>query len=74
MTRERQCHTPQTTAPVNEAYLFKEGDQVQLNVRSAQVILAALLLMIFGQTLYAQNNGRWIYLGESNVDGNTDHD
>jgi hypothetical protein len=46
-----------------------------VSIRKAfQVILAALLLTIFGQTLYAQNNGRWIYLGESNVDGNTDHD
>jgi len=39
-----------------------------------QVILAALLLTIFGQALYAQGNGRWVYLGEANVDGNADHD
>jgi hypothetical protein len=46
-----------------------------VSIRKAlQVILAALLLTIFGQNLYAQNNGRWVYLGESNVDGNTDHD
>jgi hypothetical protein len=38
------------------------------------MILAALLLTIFGQALYAQNYSRWEYLGESNVDGNTDHD
>jgi hypothetical protein len=31
-------------------------------------------LTIFGQVIYAQNNGRWVYLGESNVDGYTDHD
>jgi hypothetical protein len=42
--------------------------------KALQVILASLLLTIFGQALYAQNYGRWIYLGESNVDGNTDHD
>jgi hypothetical protein len=42
--------------------------------KALQVILASLLLMIFGQALYAQDNGRWVYLGESNVDGNTDHD
>ena len=39
-----------------------------------QVILAALLLTIFGQALYAQGNGRWVYLGEANVDGSADHD
>lgn len=42
--------------------------------KALQIILAALLLAIFGQTLYAQNYGRWIYLGESNVDGKVDHD
>jgi hypothetical protein len=42
--------------------------------KALQVILAALLLTIFGQAIYAQNNGRWVYLGESNVDGSTDHD
>src|SRR5262245_9696750 len=42
--------------------------------KALQVILAALLLTIFGQAIYGQNNGRWVYLGESNVDGNTDHD
>ena len=42
--------------------------------KALQVILASLLLTIFGQAIYAQNNGRWVYLGESNVDGNTDHD
>src|SRR4030095_16658715 len=46
-----------------------------MSARNAlQVILASLLLTIFGQVIYAQNNGRWVYLGESNVDGNTDHD
>jgi hypothetical protein len=42
--------------------------------KALQVILAALLLTIFGQALYAQGNGRWVYLGEANVDGNADHD
>jgi hypothetical protein len=42
--------------------------------KALRVILAAVLLTIFGQALYAQNYGRWVYLGESNVDGNTDHD
>src|SRR5215471_17102905 len=42
--------------------------------KALQVILASLLLTIFGQALYAQNYGRWVYLGESNVDGNNDHD
>ena len=42
--------------------------------KALQVILASLLLTIFGQAIYAQNNGRWVYLGESNVDGNSDHD
>jgi hypothetical protein len=37
--------------------------------KALQVILAALLLTIFGQALYAQNYGRWVYLGEANVDG-----
>jgi hypothetical protein len=42
--------------------------------KALRVVLAALLLTIFGQAFYAQNNGRRAYLGESNVDGNTDHD
>src|SRR2546428_13473886 len=42
--------------------------------KALQVILATFLLMVFGQALYAQNNGRWVYLGEANVDGNADHD
>jgi hypothetical protein len=42
--------------------------------KALQVIIASLLLTIFGQALYAQNDGRWVYLGESNVDGKTDHD
>jgi hypothetical protein len=42
--------------------------------KALQAISCALLLTIFGQALYAQNYGRWIYLGESNVDGNADHD
>jgi hypothetical protein len=42
--------------------------------KALQVISCALLLTIFGQALYAQNYGRWIYLGESNVDGTNDHD
>jgi hypothetical protein len=42
--------------------------------KTLQMILAAIILTIFGQALYAQNYGRWVYLGESNVDGNTDHD
>ena len=42
--------------------------------KALQVILASLLLTVFGQALYAQNYGRWVYLGESNVDGNNDHD
>jgi hypothetical protein len=42
--------------------------------KALQVILASLLLTIFVQAIYAQNNGRWVYLGESNVDGSTDHD
>jgi hypothetical protein len=42
--------------------------------KALQVILASLLLTIFWQAIYAQNNGRWVYLGESNVDGSTDHD
>jgi hypothetical protein len=42
--------------------------------KALQVISCALLLTIFGQALYAQNYGRWIYLGESNVDGTADHD
>jgi hypothetical protein len=42
--------------------------------KALQSILAALLLTIFGQALYAQGNGRWVYLGEANVDGNADHD
>jgi hypothetical protein len=37
-------------------------------------VLASFLLLIFGQALYAQNSGRWIYLGEANVDGSADHD
>jgi hypothetical protein len=46
-----------------------------VNMRKAlQVIITALSLTILGQTLYAQNNGRWVYLGEANVDGNVDHD
>jgi Protein of unknown function (DUF2541) len=32
------------------------------------------ILMIFGSASYAQRYDRWIYLGESNVDGNVDHD
>jgi hypothetical protein len=39
-----------------------------------QLILAALLLTIFGQSLYAQRKANWEYLGESNVDGVADHD
>ena len=39
-----------------------------------RVVLASLLLTIFGQALYAQNYGRWVYLGEANVDGSADHD
>ena len=42
--------------------------------KALQVILAALLLTTFGQALYAQNYGRWVFLGEANVDGNADHD
>jgi hypothetical protein len=42
--------------------------------KAFQVILAALSLTILGQTLYAQNYGRWVYLGEANVDGSADHD
>jgi hypothetical protein len=42
--------------------------------KALQVVLASFLLMIFGQALYAQNYGRWVYLGEANVDGNADHD
>jgi hypothetical protein len=42
--------------------------------KALQVILSALLLTILGQVLYAQGNGRWVYLGEANVDGNADHD
>ena len=38
------------------------------------MILAAFLLTIFGQALYAQNNDRLVLLGEANVDGNADHD
>ncbi|HZS09450.1 MAG TPA: hypothetical protein VFD58_31765 [Blastocatellia bacterium] len=33
-----------------------------------------LLLLSFGQLSYAQRAGRWIYLGEANVDGRADHD
>lgn len=46
-----------------------------------QALGLALLLLTIGQAGYAQrnsyaqrNNGRWIYLGESNVDGRNDHD
>lgn len=42
--------------------------------KALQVVLVSFLLMIFGQALYAQNYGRWVYLGEANVDGNADHD
>jgi hypothetical protein len=42
--------------------------------KALQVILAALSLTILGQSLYGQGQGRWIYLGEANVDGNADHD
>jgi hypothetical protein len=42
--------------------------------KALQVISSALLLAIFCQALYAQNNGRWVYFGEANVDGNADHD
>jgi hypothetical protein len=42
--------------------------------RALRVVLASLLLTISGQSLYAQNYGRWEYLGEANVDGNADHD
>src|SRR5215813_7801202 len=42
--------------------------------KALRVVLASFLLMIFGQALYAQNYGRWVYLGEANVDGNADHD
>lgn len=42
--------------------------------KALRVVLASLLLTIFGQALYAQNNGRWVYLGEANVDGSADHD
>jgi len=40
-----------------------------VSIRKAlRVVLASLLLTIFGQALYAQNSGRWVYLGEANVD------
>jgi hypothetical protein len=42
--------------------------------KALHVILAALSLTILGQSLYAQGPGRWIYLGEANVDGSADHD
>jgi len=42
--------------------------------KALRVVLALLLLTIFGPTLFAQNYGRWVYLGEANVDGNADHD
>jgi hypothetical protein len=42
--------------------------------KALRVIITASLLTIFGQSLYAQNPGRWIYLGEANVDGSADHD
>jgi hypothetical protein len=46
-----------------------------MNIRKVlRVVSASLLLTIFGQALYAQNNGRWVYLGEANVDGSADHD
>jgi hypothetical protein len=46
-----------------------------MNIRKAlRVVSASLLLTIFWQVLYAQNSGRWVYLGEANVDGSADHD
>lgn len=42
--------------------------------KALRVVLVSFLLAIFGQALYAQNYGRWVYLGEANVDGNADHD
>jgi hypothetical protein len=35
---------------------------------------AVLLLLVIGQSFYAQRVGRWIYLGEANVNGRLDHD
>lgn len=42
--------------------------------KALRVGLVLLLLTIYGQAVFAQNYGRWEYLGEANVDGNVDHD
>lgn len=49
-----------------------------LTKRALQIVATVLLTLSFGQVVSAQWNqgrgGRWQYLGESNVDGNRDHD
>jgi hypothetical protein len=43
--------------------------------RNAMRLVGALFIfMIFSSAAYAQRYARWVYLGESNVDGNADHD
>jgi hypothetical protein len=38
-----------------------------------RIVFASLLVAIFGQALYAQDEG-WVYIGEANVNGDVDHD
>lgn len=42
--------------------------------KAIQAIGLLLLLLTIGQVSYAQRAGRWVYLGEANVDGKVDHD
>jgi len=45
-----------------------------MSVRKLTLLAAIFIfVMIAGQTSSAQG-GRWVYLGEANVDGNNDHD
>jgi Protein of unknown function (DUF2541) len=39
-----------------------------------RLVGALFIFMIFSSASYAQRYDRWVYLGESNVDGNVDHD
>src|SRR5262245_43866780 len=51
-------------------------EEKELMIRRNAMRLAGVLfvLAIFCSASYAQRYNRWIYLGESNVDGNVDHD
>src|SRR5262245_486501 len=50
-------------------------EKERMDRRNAMRLAGALFIIaIFSLAPYAQRYDRWIYLGESNVDGNVDHD